>query len=446
MRGSIVFSCEAWARLAEASAGPTESAGIAIASEVRSRGPKRLLVRSVFLAGPDDYVERSGIRAVLAANFVAQVVARARQENQSVVFFHTHPFETHPAFSRVDDAGESLLREFVDRRLPGRLHAAVVVGTERPWARVLGSEVPLDVDVVGHSVTRWEAMQTSLGDADSAPMYDRQRRALGAGAQERLRSLRIAVVGLGGTGSLVAQQLAHLGVRDLLLVDPDVIESSNLNRVVGAEPDDASFAAKVEVAKRHFLRIQPNANVTALRSDVTVQADARHLLSCDLVFGCTDSHGSRYVLNQLAYQYFLPVIDMGVAIVTNTSRISHVFGRVQLLAAGMPCLTCLRTLDPEQVRRELLSPFERQRDPYIIGIPDPQPAVISINSTVSSLAVTMMLATFAGVPLAARHQVYDGLRGMVRPLANRPIEGCVTCSHDGGFARGDDWPMPGRLV
>jgi len=88
---------------------------------------------------------------------------------------------------------------------------------------------------------------------------------------------------------------------------------------------------------------------------------------------------------------------------------------------------------------------ERKRDPYVVGIAIPQPAVISLNGTVASLGVTMMLAAVTGFPSAARYQVFQGERGVVRAVVATPVAGCVTCSYRGALARGDLWSMPWRL-
>ncbi len=69
-----------------------------------------------------------------------------------------------------------------------------------------------------------------------------------------------------------------------------------------------------------------------------------------------DSHASRAVVGQAAYQYLVPAIDMGVSISVAEGLITHITGRVQLLAPGQPCLSCTGALDGEQIRRELLTP------------------------------------------------------------------------------------------
>ena len=379
--------------------------------------------------------------------FVATEVAKARRDNLAAIFFHTHPFARHAAFSIIDNDGELALKEFMDRRIPGLPHAAIVIGQESHSARLLGTSSHCAIEVVGKESLRWNGPPDSgaaVVPGHDDRTFDRQVRLFGREGQARLASLTVGVVGLGGTGSFIASELAHLGVQRFLLLDPDTVEPSNLNRIIGGEPTDAEGIPKVNVAARSIRRVRPNANVEALYASVLLQKYARELTSVDLIFACTDSHGSRYVLNQLAYQFLIPVFDVGVAIAVSHRRLSHVFGRSQMLAPGLPCLTCLRTLDPEQVRRDLMSDFERQRDPYVIGDVEPQPAVVSLNGTISSLAVTMFLAAYTGLPLESRHQLYDAIRGMVRPVAGLVNPTCVTCSSNGAFARGDSWPMPGR--
>jgi molybdopterin/thiamine biosynthesis adenylyltransferase len=275
--------------------------------------------------------------------------------------------------------------------------------------------------------------------------FDRNIRAFGEEGQRLLHRLVFAVVGVGGTGSIIVEQLAHLGVQDLILLDFDRLEDTNLNRVVGARPLNVG-EYKVNSASDLARRIREGINCTPIVGNVLNRTDARRLLDADFIFCCTDSHGSRHVLNQIAYQFMKPVIDVGVTIDARDKAAARVSGRVQLLAPGMPCLTCQNLLDPEQVRRDLLSDEERSKDPYILGAHEPQPAVISLNGTVASMAVTMMLATTTSFPSASRHQVFLGDRGVVRSVDSRTEANCVVCSAQGALGRGDNWPMPGRVA
>jgi hypothetical protein len=262
--------------------------------------------------------------------------------------------------------------------------------------------------------------------------------------QERLKALRVGIVGLGGTGSVVAQQLAHLGVEDFLLLDPDQVEFTNLNRLVGARRADVG-SPKVETAKRMVNGINPEARVETYKESALLARVANRLLDVDFVFGCTDSQGSRAVLNQLSYQFLLPVIDMGVSIVTEDGHVSHIAGRVNMLAPGLGCFVCGQLLDPEAVRVDLLTDFERAADPYVVGSREPAPAVISLNSTIASLAVTMFLDAVLAIGANARFITYNGIIGVARSASVSPHPKCYVCAEGGAFAQAGAWPLPGRL-
>jgi len=422
-----------------------ETVVIALATLAHTPTSQRLLLRELRFPADGDYAYRGATGAQVTPRFVAETVADARRLQLSCVFIHTHPLALEARFSQVDDAGERVLAKFLSQRVPDRTHVAVVVTPHHSCARILGTNVPIDVTIVGAIVRQELATperEHSTSAGPSLDNYDRQVRALGRDAQRRLQSLTIAIVGLGGTGSVAAQQLAHLGVRDFVLVDPDTLDRTNLNRVVGANATRIG-RPKVDVAADHLKDISADVRCTILQDNIVHNSILATLVDVDAIFCCTDSHGSRYVLNELAYRYLIPCFDVGVAIVVS-DRVTHISGRAQLLSPGLPCLTCQGTLDPSAVRRDLMSDSERARDPYIIGAHVPEPAVISINSTVVSLATTMFLATFARLPSLARHIRYDGIACTVRPTTSAIHPGCVTCSPQGAYAWGDSWPLPGR--
>ena len=165
---------------------------------------------------------------------------------------------------------------------------------EKSIARELGQQRPLRVIGVGTNVTWGE----DVSDSDIHPQYDRQVPLFGVAGQKILRSIRVGLVGLGGTGSIVLQALAHLGVQDFLLLDPDIIEETNLNRLVGATPKDLGLP-KVPVAKAWTQRINSDVRIEARQDTVLKAAVARSLADTDFVFCCTDSHGSRAVFEPI---------------------------------------------------------------------------------------------------------------------------------------------------
>jgi molybdopterin-synthase adenylyltransferase len=126
--------------------------------------------------------------------------------------------------------------------------------------------------------------------------YAKQRIFLGAKADARLRSRRVAVVGLGATGSVIAAWLARAGVGHLTLIDRDLVETSNLQRqILFAEAD--LFKAKAEVAAQRLREANSSIDLQAVVADLT-SGNARQLLAgFDLIMDGTDNFEARFLIN-----------------------------------------------------------------------------------------------------------------------------------------------------
>lgn len=411
----------------------------------RPNGSVRLLGREVEFALTADYTRQRESEVELTPDFVARATKRARREGYGLIFVHSHPGDHAPNFSLTDDHGEKRLAAFLAHRHPSAVHGAMVVSAGGVCARQLGESTKMRVLSIGtkREVHFGSTSATYQDSGQDSGVFDRQARAFGTTGQRAVRQLRVGVVGLGGTGSIVAQEIAHLGVRDFVLIDPDVIELSNLNRVANATAADIG-RPKVEVAARYLRSLAADARVKIVRGDVMGTRIARELLEVDFIFGCTDSHGSRAVLQQIAYQYLIPCIDMGTTIAVTDENVTHIQGRAQLLAPGLACLTCGNLLNGAEVRRDMMTAFERKADPYLRGAREPAPAVMSLNGIVASLAVTMLLAAVTGIPGAARHILYDAIASRLRSVRVEPVNNCFICSRAGAFARGDAWPLNAR--
>jgi molybdopterin/thiamine biosynthesis adenylyltransferase len=421
-----------------------ESAAILLCEPVPlTGGDWRLLVRETHVAQATDYEERTTFAARLTAAFGLPFERKAKENRWSLVYCHTHPHQRGVArFSTVDDEAEIALSQYAGSRSPGVPHCALLFSAHSLAARPLGGQDTVRVMQVGSSMS--EKAGSAAIDAHS--VFDRQVRAFGEEGQRRIEGTRIAIVGLGGTGSVTAQQLAHLGARDFVLIDRDVIEETNLNRTVGSTAGDVG-QPKVAVAQRLIESIRPESKVLAIVGDVVDGASARTLLEVDIIFCCTDSHASRHLINQLVYQYGIPAIDMGVAISAVPEQPVRFAGHVKALAPGLACLWCLNSLDSNQIRRELMSPEHRAADPYFNDGPGvPQPAVITLNSTVASLAGTMFLSMIAGVDAPARYLVYDGNRQRVAHVDVAALPNCSFCGLDSTAGAGDSAPLPVRAL
>lgn len=442
----LVFPAPRLSALRSALAHPTlESAAILLAAPVpRPGGGHRLLVREIFVPPPEAYEKRTPMDVTLSPAFGLHAEKLAKNRGWSLVYCHTHPHQSPPIFSRVDDLSEVALAGYASMRSPSAPHVALLLGKTGVVARVLGTSVPVAVSEIGSRIQR--AYDPADDKLALELAHDRQILAFGEEGQRRLQRTRVAIVGLGGTGSVVAQQLAHLGIDHFLLIDPDIVDATNLNRVVGALPSDVGKTAKVTVAERMIKALRPGAIVETRIADVLSPDVGRELTNVDYVFSCTDSHGSRHLINQVAYQYLVPAFDMGVSISrADGADDLALWAHACMLTPGRPCLWCAGHLDSNQVRRDLMTGAQRRADPYFNqpGSGVAQPAVISLTSTAASLAVTMFLSAAVGIPAPARHLTYDAGRGRAAPLEVSAITGCHYCG-DAGIAMGDEIPLPER--
>jgi molybdopterin-synthase adenylyltransferase len=266
---------------------PSEAAALLLAGRAGEGDDTRLLVREYFAVPPESYQIQEQLRVVIDPAFIMPLLKKARGEQLSLVLTHTHPFAETAHFSQVDDEGEQILMPVFFPRTGDSPHGALLLTAHDATGRIWTSRQSLPkklspVVEVGRSLRIHDSSHRSQG-SELPQQFDRSVRALGREGQATLALLSIGIVGLGGMGSVVAEQLAHLGVGSLVLLDPDTLEETNLNRVVGATRKDLG-RPKVEIAADAARRVNPRVAVTPVAGDVIRSDDARRLLSCDLLF------------------------------------------------------------------------------------------------------------------------------------------------------------------
>lgn len=268
---------------------------------------------------------------------------------------------------------------------------------------------------------------------ETATRFDRQIRLFGCAGQEELSHAQVAVVGAGGLGSAVIQQLAHLGVGELRIIDDDVVEESNLNRLIGATPQDAvERATKVAVMARMVTAIDPGIAVRIWREHLQTDDALAAIRECSHVFGCLDNDGPRLILTELCSAYEIPYIDLASG-VDGGPPLAY-GGRVFVSTNSAGCLSCYGELNPEEVRESLESPESRRNREAVYGVQmealaDSGPSVVSINSVIASLAVTEFMAMMTGLREPSRLLTYRGhMGGRVTPSQDAPsTKYCYYC-------------------
>ncbi len=245
---------------------------------------------------------------------------------------------------------------------------------------------------------------------DLAARFDRQMRfaPLGREGQANLASSRVLVVGCGALGGVLAQTLFRAGVGELVLVDRDVVDLSNLPRQVLFDERQAEYGTPKALAARETL--EASGGPTRIREHVA-HLDARNieLLSedCDLVLDGTDNLETRYLLNDFCVERGLAWIYSGVV------------GASGLVLPVLPGRSaCLRCLFP---------------DPPLEGV---LPTCDSAGVLLPAVgAVASLAAGFALRLLARPHEAFPGglleidvWQGSARRLSAQRDPGCPACS------------------
>ena len=268
--------------------------------------------------------------------------------------------------------------------------------------------------------------------------FDRQS-FLGPTSEQDLSSVTVGLLGLGGGGSHVALQLAHLGVGGFILVDPDTIDDTNLNRLVcGTLADVETKELKVKIAERTIRRVLPSARTsTHAKAWQEVATELKH---CDIIIGGLDSVIAKDQIDRFCKRFLIPYIDMGMD-VHEVAGGYLVAGQVVLTLPDGPCLRCLGVVT------EAALATEARR----YGAAGANPQVVWPNGVLASTAVglfTQLVCPWHDKPMEAAYMEYDGNKHTVSPSMRLAVVGNRPCSHhnvnETGEARFDirTRPMP----
>jgi molybdopterin/thiamine biosynthesis adenylyltransferase len=162
------------------------------------------------------------------------------------------------------------------------------------------------------SISLAEAERAILEAGLLPARYQRNRNMLTTGQQLRLCQSRVAVVGCGGLGGYIIEELARLGVGRITAIDPDVFEEHNLNRQLLSSPLQLG-SAKVEAAVRRVGEINPAVTVIPLRQTLS-RENGRELLSgADVVMDGLDAVAPRLALAESCRDLAVPLVHGAIA-------------------------------------------------------------------------------------------------------------------------------------
>lgn len=137
---------------------------------------------------------------------------------------------------------------------------------------------------------------------------------MGSAGQDKLKNATVLIVGIGGIGSVTAQILARAGLGNLVIVDKDIVEESNLQRqALYTEKDANNKCKKVDAAERHLYEI--NSNISIAKHYIKVDSDNINNLinGATIILDGLDNLETRYVINKAAIECKIPWIYSAAA-------------------------------------------------------------------------------------------------------------------------------------
>jgi molybdopterin/thiamine biosynthesis adenylyltransferase len=403
---TLVIPTHIAAEVEEASRHPLETAGVLLATVVASLSGTRLLARELSWVPQNDYAIREADSLSIVSTGYVPALGRAEQMGSTALWLHTHPgIDSRPVPSDSDRIVDSQIADLFRMRTGSPYYGSLIISPVTEGfsfsGRLQSAEGPaLAIDRIWIVGDRFRMINAfGLDSPGLSHAFDRNVRAFGPAVQQTLSDLHIGIVGCGGTGSSIAEQLVRLGVRRLTLIDPEELATSNVTRVYGSTPHHVG-QPKVGVLAQYLTSINSEVELTQLKSNVILESVAKGLLGCDLVFGCTDDNAGRLVLSRLATYFITPVIDCGVLLTaTPDSRLAGIDGRVTTLVPGQACLVCRRRIDLRRAAAEVLTPQERTRlidEGYAPALGAVEPAVVAYTTAVGAAAVSELLERLIG--------------------------------------------------
>lgn len=417
-------------------------------------GGSRLTVREVHLLDDEEFPPGKHGYRQLAASALARVGNRAADERLALVSAHSHPGSgDRTGLSHDDLASHERLFDHLLDITAARVVGGIAFGEHSAAGEIWtsdGHRAPIDqVRVVGSNIDLLYDKPSSSGPS-AQERFDRQVRLFGESGQARLRALNVAVIGAGGGGSILVEQLAHLGAGTLTIVDPDVVKTHNLSRIMGATEADAhQKTKKVQVATRNVGQIDPAIAVEAIDGDVADLYVACRLLDCDYMFLATDTVTARLVANAIAQSFLIPLVQIGAKVDTNTAgAIEQIYTAVRPVLPRRGCLYCAGLIDPDALAREAASPEERENQNYLGGAEIIDPSVTTLNAAAAAGALNVFLMATIGqaADTLAGHRITLTREGTTLELQVPLKTDCRWCGEQATsrYARSDLTLLPCR--
>lgn len=344
----------------------------------------------------DDYIEDPRVGARINSAAIRKAMQRALSTGEGAFHVHIHDHYGITGPSHTDQQELRPMMRSIRNAAPQNAHGLLILSRDAAWAETLlpgfsEFQIVEKISTIGFPTVFVHGSKTS---SEPSEHFARQS-FLGPSSTTIFAGCHVGIVGLGGGGSHIAQQLAHAGFSIFSLFDHDSVERSNLNRLVGGTLKDATKGTpKVEVAARLIKTLNPAAKISKINERWQNEAD--RLRACDIVFGCVDSYAERRDLEISTRRYLIPYLDIGLDVHKVGDEPPRMAGQVILSMPGELCMSCMGFLTDSKLGREA--------EHY--GAAGPRPQVVWANGVLASTAVGIAVDLITDWTQSLRRPVY----------------------------------------
>ena len=383
---------------------------------------KIITVTGYYPVDDSDYIDDPSVGAKINGAAIRRAMQRIISTGMGCLHVHLHDHIGRPGPSYTDLNSLPELSEGFYNANPRAVSGYAIFSRNSFFGMANISDdfdlIKIDqMTIVGYPMQF--AFSTQTQNTILKNIYARQS-FLGDNAQELLATACIGIVGLGGGGSHIAQQFAHLGIVNYKIFDSDHIESTNHNRLIGSWfADIARRLKKVAIARRLIKKINPKAKVEVF--DIRWQDRPDELKKCDIVVGCVDTYDERSQLEAACRRFLIPSIDIGMD-VHKIEQIGYsISGQIILSMPGAPCLRCMQFITEHKLSIEAKK----------YGDTGGMPQVVWSNGVLASAAVGIIVDLITGWSKLKDKQFYLSYDGEYGHLADHArLDHCPKeCNH-----------------
>lgn len=429
----------------------TENVAFLVCGKGSSSSGVSLVGQHVVTIPRDELIVSEQGRVTWKTERLSSILETLNGRGWGLVKFHCHP-SGYSKFSALDDKSDRSLASAVPLWAgeDTAFASAILLPDEKIICRIATSDQTFEpvakVLVIGGNIKNHMALTVTAAAAHEM----RTEQVFGSKTLSALKNMTVGVVGCSGTGSLLIQQLLHLNLGRLILVDHERVEHKNLNRIVGAIRQDAEQGSyKTAVAARYASGLGLGTQIQTIELPVQERGAISVLKHCDVLIGCVDSAYARYILNKISTFYVIPLIDVGVGIKADgQGGIEYLSARVDYVLPGQSLMQ-RKVYSPSELQSDGFAqqnPDEyqkRKEEKYIEGVREEIPAVITPNSFAAGLGVTELLARVHDFRIGQDKAMTSARLDLINNSIQLGFEDGSVSSWENDVGKGDQQPVLG---